>query len=100
TVVDRELPGAAAWAADRGFALHVRRVRGLDPPQGLERGPGLAAELRGDELHRLQGGEFPHTILERGHTAAADLYGVLQQFQAGVPVAVFRYRSLCDPDQR
>src|SRR5690606_8965277 len=100
TVIYRELPKSAARAADWGITLYVRRVGGLDPPQGLERGPGLAAELRGDELHLFNDGKFPHTILERGHTASANLNGVLQQFQTGVAIPVFRYRSLCDPDQR
>src|SRR5690606_23439876 len=44
-VVDGQLSGASARAAGRGVVLHVRHVGGLDPPQGLECGPGLRPEL-------------------------------------------------------
>src|SRR5690606_26327036 len=44
-IVDGQLSGAAARTALRGVALHVRRVGGLNPPQGLECGPGLRPEL-------------------------------------------------------
>src|SRR5690606_28475120 len=50
-IVHRDFPGAAARTAGRGVGLHVRLVGGLEPPQGGECGPGLPAELDGDELH-------------------------------------------------
>src|SRR5690606_32663738 len=78
-IVDRQVPGAAARTAGRGVVLHVRRVGGLQPPQGLERGPGLTPEPSGDEPRLFQGGERVRRIAECGDAAPPDLGCQLQQ---------------------
>src|SRR5690606_5342225 len=98
-IVHREFPISAARAAGRGVGLHVRHVGGLDPPQGLECGPGLRPELGGDELERLQGGELPHPIPERVHTASANLGGGLQQLHGSPTIPVLGDRRFCDSNE-